>query len=168
MLIAASLIAPSGALNIFWVVTIAWVAAVLGDNTGYAIGRFGGRKLVLAIGKYVFLTPGRLEYAEGFFQRRGAVVVVVARFIEILRQLNGIIAGTVEMHWLKFLLFNAIGAGLWVGTWSTLFYVLGRQAEKLDAAFRKIQFIFLGLMGLAVLIWIVVKVARRKREPVET
>ncbi|HUX13633.1 MAG TPA: DedA family protein, partial [Spirochaetia bacterium] len=86
----------------------------------------------------------------------------------VLRQLNGIIAGTVRMHWLKFLLFNAIGAGLWVGTWSTLFYLLGRQAEKLDAAFRKLQFVLLGVAGLAVLVGIIVKAARRKRQPVES
>ncbi|HUX13981.1 MAG TPA: hypothetical protein VMW87_13200, partial [Spirochaetia bacterium] len=59
MLIAASLVAPGGTLNIVWVMSIAWVAAVLGDNTGYAIGRFGGRKLLLGVGKYFFLTPKR-------------------------------------------------------------------------------------------------------------
>ncbi|WP_455382620.1 DedA family protein [Salinispira pacifica] len=168
MLIAASLLAPTGALNIYLLIAVAWAAAVLGDNTGYAIGRFGGRRLVLSIGKYLFLTPKRLAYAERFFERRGAAVVIIARFIEVLRQLNGIIAGIVEMSWLKFLLYNAIGAGLWVGTWSTLFYLLGRKAEQYGSLLKKLQYVLLGALGLALIVWLVVRLCRRRSHPVET
>ncbi len=168
MLIAASLLAPTGALNIVWLMIVAWIAAVLGDNTGYAIGRFGGRRLVLSVGRFILLTPKRLEFAEGFFRRRGAIVVIVARFIEILRQLNGIIAGIASMPWLKFLLYNAIGAALWVGTWSTLFYLVGRKAEQYGALFRKLQFVLLAALALGLIVWIVVKVARKRRHPVES
>lgn len=167
MLIAASLLAPTGAINIVWLMVVAWIAAVLGDNTGYVIGRFGGRKLVLSVGKYILLTPGRLEYAEGFFRRRGALVVVVARFIEILRQLNGVIAGIASMRWLRFLLYNAIGAALWVGTWSTLFYLLGRQAEQYGVLFRRLQYVLLAALALGIIVWIVVKVVRKRCHPVE-
>lgn len=164
MLIAASLGASQGSLNIFLVGLIAWGAAVLGDNTGYAIGRFGGRRLVLALGKYVLITHKRLDYAEGFFRRRGPVVVIIARFVEILRQLNGIIAGVVEMHWLKFLLFNSIGAALWVGLWSTLFYVLGSQADTLGDLFRKFEFIFFAVIVIGFVAWLAIHTCKRRRE----
>ena len=74
----------------------------------------------------MFLTEERLDKAEAFFDRHGGIVITFARFIEGLRQANGIIAGITGMHWLRFLVFNAIGAALWVGTWVSLGYLAGR------------------------------------------
>ncbi|MEU2715677.1 VTT domain-containing protein [Streptomyces sp. NPDC007205] len=73
----------------------------------------------------MFLTPERFQAAEEFFTRHGGEIVTGARFIEGLRQLNGIIAGTSGMPWRRFLVFNALGAALWVGPWATLAYVAG-------------------------------------------
>ncbi|MFA5004353.1 MAG: DedA family protein [Candidatus Saccharimonadales bacterium] len=130
-LIAAAFFAGAGDLNIFLVLLTAFFAAVLGDNLGYLIGRTGGHPLVLRFGKYVFLTSGRLEKAEAFFTRNGGRVVVVARFIEGLRQLNGIIAGITEMHWKKFVAANALGAALWVTTWGLVGYLGGDHIETI-------------------------------------
>ena len=71
VLIAASVYAGAGRLNIVAVAVVGFVAAVLGDNVGYAIGRFGGRALVLRFGRYVWLTEERLARAESFFTRHG-------------------------------------------------------------------------------------------------
>ena len=98
LLIAASLLASQGEMHIVSVLLIACVAAVTGDNIGYGIGRFGGRKLVLGYGRYVLITEQRLQKAEGFFRKYGGLVVVVARFFAVLRQLNGIVAGTAKMN----------------------------------------------------------------------
>lgn len=129
MLIAAALYAGAGHLNVFVVGLVAFVAAVAGDNVGYAIGRFGGRELVERHGKWVFLTGDRLDRAEKFFTKHGGKIVTIARFVEGLRQLNGIIAGTMEMHWLRFLAFNALGAALWVSVWTALGYAAGNNVE---------------------------------------
>ncbi len=137
LLIAGALFATKGHFNIFLLAATAWVAAVLGDNVGFAIGRFGGRRLVLRYGRYVLLTPERLKYAEGFFRRRGAVLVIFARFFEIIRQLNGIVSGIAGMEWWRFLTFNAAGAALWVGFWTTLFYQLGKQGRRAGFLFKK-------------------------------
>ena len=120
VLIAASVYAGVGRMNIVAVGLIAVAAAVVGDNIGYLIGRTGGRPLALRYGKYVFLTAARLDRAEEFFKRHGGKVVTVARFLEGLRQANGIIAGIVGMHWLKFAAYNLLGAVLWAGLWCTL------------------------------------------------
>ena len=125
IMVAAAVYAGAGRMNVVAVGVIAFLAAVLGDNIGYWIGVRGGRSLVHRYGKYIFLTPERLERAERFFARRGSRVVVVARFIDGLRQLNGVIAGITAMPWRKFLLYNAIGAALWVGWWTTVAYLLG-------------------------------------------
>jgi membrane protein DedA with SNARE-associated domain len=137
IMVAAAIYAGAGRLNIFGVAAIAFIAAVLGDNIGYWIGVKGGRKAALRWGKYVFLTPERLARAEGFFARRGGRIVVVARFIDGLRQFNGVIAGITAMPWKAFLLYNAIGAALWVGFWTTVAYVFGTHlVEIIEHALR--------------------------------
>jgi membrane protein DedA with SNARE-associated domain len=151
ILISAALIAAKGKLSIFLLLLAAWLGAVLGDNIGYAIGRFGGRALVLRIGRYVLVNEKRLSRAEGFFRRHGPIVVVIARFIEILRQLNGIAAGILNMPWRKFLLFNAIGALLWVGFWGTLFYLAGANAFRVRSLMRHYWWILPALGALVLL-----------------
>jgi len=127
VLIAAAIYAGAGRLNVVAVGCIGFIAAVTGDNIGYAIGRFGGRAVVLRWGKYVFITEERLGKAEDFFDHHGGKIIVIARFVEGLRQANGIIAGIAEMHWLRFVAFNALGAALWVGTWVTAGYFAGQH-----------------------------------------
>lgn len=137
VLIAAAAYAGAGQLNIELVGLLAFLAAVAGDNIGYAIGRYGGQRLVLRWGRYVFLTPERLDRASGFFDRHGGKVVTIARFIEGLRQANGIIAGITGMRWVKFLAFNALGAALWVGLWSMMGYFAGNHLTTIyDQAHR--------------------------------
>jgi len=125
VLIAAAVFAGLGKLSIWWVIIIGFLAAITGDNIGYLIGRSGGHRLLVKYGKYIFISNDKLEKLEHFFERNGAKIVVVARFIEGLRQVNGILAGTTEMRWRKFFLYNALGAGLWVITWSLVGYFGG-------------------------------------------
>ena len=144
LLIASALLASQGEMHIVPVLFIACAAAVTGDNIGYAIGRFGGRKLVLRYGHYVLVSEQRLQKTERFFGRYGGAVVVIARFLAVLRQLNGIVAGTVKMSWHRFLAYNILGAALWVGFWGMLFYELGERAFSLGASFKTLEFLFLG------------------------
>jgi membrane protein DedA with SNARE-associated domain len=110
---------------------IGFVAAVIGDNIGRVIGHYGGRTLVLRWGRYVRLTEERPEKAEIFFQRHGAWIITVARFVEVLRQANGIVAGTTGLRRRRFLAFNAPGAALWVGTWVSLGYLAGNHINAI-------------------------------------
>src|SRR5262249_4126053 len=73
----------------------------------------------------------RLDKAEVFFNRHGAWIITIARFIEVLRQANGIVAGTTGMRWRRFLAFNALGAALWVGTWVSLGYLAGKHIDAI-------------------------------------
>ena len=128
-LIAASIFAGLGHLNIFVVAILAFLGAVLGDNVGFAIGEYGGHPLIDKYGKYILLTHKRVEKAVGFFNRYGGRVVAIARFVDVLRQANGIIAGMSEMRWKKFLAFNALGAALWVGAWVNIGYFAGEHVQ---------------------------------------
>jgi membrane protein DedA with SNARE-associated domain len=162
LLIAGALLASQGSFNIYILMITALCAATLGDNVGYAIGRYGGRRLVLRYGKYLRLTQDRLQRAERFFQTRGAVVVVVARFFEILRQLNGIVAGVSGMRWWRFLVYNATGAVLWVGFWSILFFQLGRQGERAELLFRRYEPLAVALLALLIICGIAARILLKR------
>jgi membrane protein DedA with SNARE-associated domain len=154
VLIAAAIFAGAGRLNVVVVGLVGFVAAVIGDNIGFAIGHFGGRALALRWGKYVFLTEERLAKAEVFFNRHGGKIIVVARFIEGLRQANGIIAGISGMRWWRFVIFNALGAALWVGTWVSLGYLAG---SHINAIYHYItQYSLYALIALVVVLVVLI------------
>jgi membrane protein DedA with SNARE-associated domain len=151
-LIVASVAAAAGKLNIWGVLGAAFLGALIGDNIGWAIGHWGGRKLVISVGSKVGITDERYERAEGFFSRFGDVIVVGARFVEGLRQLNGIIAGTMGMHWATFIGYNALGAALWVGVWGAVGYFAGEHIRQIEHWL--LRFSWLGLLiALAAAIW---------------
>lgn len=131
LIIVASGIAGLGHMNIYAVALTAFVAAVAGDNVGYLIGRTVGRPLIVRHGSRFGISQERLDVVEALVRRRGPLIVAGARFFVVLRQLNGIAAGTIGMHWLTFLLSNAVGAALWVGFWTTIAYHFGRDVPLL-------------------------------------
>ncbi|MGH7240199.1 MAG: DedA family protein [Candidatus Saccharimonadales bacterium] len=159
-LIAAAVFAGAGQLNIILVFLVGFAAAVLGDNLGFAIGTFGGQPLLERFGKYIFLTPERLQKAENYFTKKGGRIVVVARFIEGLRQANGIIAGLSDMTWRKFLSFNVLGAALWVGLWTSVGYFGGRHINT----FLHYQLIFAIVVVACGLIYVGYRIFKHKRK----
>src|SRR3954462_3411808 len=150
IMVAAAISAGAGRMNIVAVAAISFVAAVLGDNVGYWIGVRGGRKVVHRFGKYVFLTPERLARAEGFFARRGSRIVVIARFIDGLREFNGVIAGITAMPWRTFLIYNAIGAALWVGWGTTISYLRGTPLVAIIEHAHRYKWWAIGFVTIAV------------------
>ena len=149
ILILAAVYAGAGRLNIALVALLGFVGAVLGDNIGFAIGHFGGRRLVLRYGRYILLTPERLDKATRFFDRHGGWIIIVARFIEGLRQGNGIVAGISGIRWAKFLAFNAIGAALWVAVWTSVGYLSGSHIDTIyDTAARYSTYLAIALAAV--------------------
>jgi membrane protein DedA with SNARE-associated domain len=163
VLILGAVYAGSGRLNIVLVALLGFLGAVLGDNIGFAVGHFGGRRLVERYGRYVFLTPERLDRATRFFERHGGKIIVVARFIEGLRQANGIIAGTTGMHWARFLLFNAIGAALWVAVWTSIGYFSGSHINTIYNDATRYDTYLAIAVGALLLAYIARRVVRARR-----
>jgi membrane protein DedA with SNARE-associated domain len=150
VLVAAAIYASTGRLNVVILGVVAIIAAVVGDNIGFLIGHFGGERLVRRYGRYVFITPEKLDNAKEFFNRRGGLVVIIARFIDGLRQLNGIIAGTVEMRWRSFLTYNIIGASLWVVFWVTIGYIAGNNITSIYKTATRYEWYAAAVIGLLV------------------
>ncbi len=163
VLILGAVYAGTGRFSVVLVALLAFCAAVLGDNIGFAIGHFGGRRLVERYGRYVFITPERLDKATRFFDRHGGKIIILARFIEGLRQANGIVAGISGMHWAKFLVFNAIGAALWVGLWVTIGYFSGNNIDAIyNTATRYSTYLLIAFVAVVVA-YVVYRVVRSRR-----
>jgi len=116
-------------LNIVAVVVTAAVAAIAGQVIGYIIGREFGYRLLLRYGPYVRITESRIKLGEYLFLRHGSKIIVVARFVPLLRSLAGILAGANRMPWLQFLLANIVGAFAWAAVFGFAAYMLGHEVE---------------------------------------
>ncbi|HEY3945321.1 MAG TPA: VTT domain-containing protein [Solirubrobacteraceae bacterium] len=164
ILILGAVYAGTGRLSIWLVGLLGFLAAIAGDNIGFAIGHFGGRALVERFGRYVFLTKERLDKTTDFFERRGGWIIILARFIEGLRQANGIIAGISGMHWATFLAFNTIGAALWVAVWTSVGYFAGDNITSIYNAISHYTLYVVIAIVVLILAWIGRRVWRKRKE----
>lgn len=162
VLLAAAIYAGTGRLNVYALLVVGILGAVIGDSIGFAIGHYGGERLLQRYGRYVFLSAKRLDKVHNFFNRYGSAVVLVARFIDGLRQLNGIIAGTSDMQWRRFIVFNAIGAILWAGTWVSLGYLAG---NRIISIYRVITEFGLYALELVIIAIVVIMVGKKLLRP---
>jgi membrane protein DedA with SNARE-associated domain len=140
-LIAASVLASHGTLQIELVIPIAAVAAIVGDNIGYQIGRKGGRWLLERPGAFQRQRLQVLTNGEPFFERHGPKAVFFGRFVLGLRVWASWLAGATHMRWRSFFLWNACGGICWATGVGLLAYFLGNTAGSVVQAF--------GLYGLA-------------------
>ncbi|HUD06703.1 MAG TPA: DedA family protein [Candidatus Saccharimonadales bacterium] len=162
-LIAAAILAGIGSLNIVAVAVVAVVAAIVGDSIGYLIGYLAGKPLIEKFGKYIFINKARIDSVERFFSRKGGWVVTFARFIDGLRQLNGIVAGFSSMTWRKFIVFNSIGAVLWVFTWTGIGYYGGSHLQTL-LRYQIYLTVAIGLVILALIVRFALKRLKKRTE----
>jgi membrane protein DedA with SNARE-associated domain len=164
-LIAGAIYAGTGQLNVVAVGVTAVIAAVAGATIGYGIGRLGGRTLVLKYGKYVGIREHHLDRAERAVDKYGGFIVVIARYIVGLRELNGLIAGVTGMRFVTFTTFNVAGAIAWVATWVSLGYLAGGHIETIytDVTRYFVYVIIVAAVALAAWIGLRVRAARRRR-----
>jgi membrane protein DedA with SNARE-associated domain len=169
-LVMAGIYTVSGDLNLVAVLVVGWAAAALGDNAGFAVGRYGGRPLVLRLGRRFGLTHDVLDRVEAFYERHGSKTVAVGRFLPILRHLNGLVAGVTAMTWKRFIVANAIGAAVWVGVWTTAGIQAGSHIETVNTVLERGMPAILVIVVLLLVVH-VVRLRRRRRsamaEPVE-
>jgi len=103
---------------------VAFVAAVVGDQVGYAFGKKVGPSLFHRPQSRLF-NPANLAKAHAFFERRGPAAIVLARFVPIVRTFTPIVAGVGEMRYRTFVTYNIVGGLLWGVGVTTLGYFLG-------------------------------------------
>jgi membrane protein DedA with SNARE-associated domain len=132
-LIAAGVLAsrPHAGLALPAVIAVAALAAIIGDNVGYLIGRHGGRRLLERPGRFASHRHKVLEVGEPFFERHGPKAVFFGRWILGLRVWASWLAGITHMPWRSFLVYNALGGISWAVTIGVLAYVAGSGIEAL-------------------------------------
>jgi membrane protein DedA with SNARE-associated domain len=129
-LFTAGILASRGHLSIETVIAIAAVAAIVGDNVGFAIGRRVGRRVLLADGPFLHHRSRVIELGEPFFERHGPKAVFLGRWVAGLRITSAWLAGVNRMSWPTFLFWNALGGIVWAASVGLLAYFLGRGAER--------------------------------------
>jgi membrane protein DedA with SNARE-associated domain len=127
-LIAAGVFASSGRLDIAAVIAVAAVAAIVGDNLGYWIGRTGGRRLLERSRRVSRFSERALPWAEDFFRRHGPKTIFLARFFSVLRVTAAWMAGVSQMHWWTFFGWNAAGGICWALLVGLVSYYAGQAA----------------------------------------
>ncbi len=138
LLFTAGFLVNAGTLDIdiHVLVVIMFVAAVAGDGVGYMFGRRIGRKIFRRPNSLLFRQEN-IQKAENFYEKHGAITIVAARFIPIIRTFAPIVAGVGKMQYRYFLFYNIIGALLWaVGITYAGFYageVLHKMGIEIDA-----------------------------------
>ncbi len=159
-LVLAAIAAGRGQLNIEAVIAVAAIAAIVGDNIGFALGRKLGRRVLLAPGPLLHHRRRLLAVGEPFFDRHGPKAVFLGRWTTGLRITAAWLAGANKMSWTTFLFWNALGGIAWAASVGLLAYWLGHRAESLLRA--------VGLGGAAAVVlvgaalWFVLRWRRRR------
>ncbi|MCB1920881.1 MAG: DedA family protein [Candidatus Competibacteraceae bacterium] len=151
-------------LRIEWLLLTAFLAALLGNSLGYLIGRRGGQALL----RRFRVSAHHLQRIEQGFTRYGGGLIIIARFFDGLRQLNGIAAGLLEMPWWRFTLYNALGAALWVSCWGLGIYTLDENLRIVLITFHHINpwvamLTLAGVGALILILWRYHRLPRKER-----
>ncbi len=131
LLFTAGLLASQGFLNIFILIPVIFLAAVLGDNFGYFFGKKIGPKIFTKEDSF-FFSKDHIVRAESFYEKYGKKTIVIVRFIPVIRTIAPILAGVGRMKYSVFFIFNIMGAFLWgvAITWAG--YYLGKVLPNFD------------------------------------
>jgi membrane-associated protein len=122
LLFVAGAFASTGVINIFWLFIILSIAAILGDNVNYSIGKYFGKEVFL---RRHWVNEENIDRTKSFFERHGGKTIILARFVPVIRSFAPFVAGVGRMHYIKFLFFNIVGAIVWTSSILALGYYFG-------------------------------------------
>lgn len=125
MLFAAGTIAAVGDMNIFVLIGLLIVAAILGDFVNFEIGKHFGQKLFSNPNSKIF-KQSYLQKTHDYYEKYGGRTIIIARFIPIVRTFAPFVGGMGNMNYAQFARYNIVGAVLWVVSFTTLGYFFGQ------------------------------------------
>jgi membrane protein DedA with SNARE-associated domain len=152
LLLASFLAYSQHELELRWIIVVATVAATLGDNLGFAIGYYGGRPLFHRYRSVLHIPEKVIGRGETLFARFGPAAIFFARFIFGLRIIAGPLAGVLRMPWRKFVVYNFLGAVVWVTVISSAGYLFGRHWHRLETYIQRFDYAVVIVVVLAA-IW---------------
>lgn len=146
MLFAAGTIAAVGDMNIFMLIGLLIIAAILGDFVNFEIGKHFGQKLFANPNSKIF-KQSYLEKTHNYYEKYGGRTIIIARFIPIVRTFAPFVAGMGRMHYGEFIRYNIIGAVAWV----VIFTLLGYFFGQLPFVKEHFSWIMIGIIVFSVL-----------------
>ena len=155
ILLIASAASSHGVLNPFVLAAVATVAVIIGDNIGYCVGRYGGRRLVDRLSHIGRIEAG-VAWGERFFELHGGKAVFLARWVAGLRIFGAWIAGMSHMEWRRFFLWNALGGVTWACTITALGYAFGNSIQTVERYLGRV-----GAIAFAVVVVVAAVIALR-------
>ena len=155
LLMASFLAYSEHDLRLSWIIAVATLAATVGDNLGFALGYYGGRPLLTRYQAAFRIRDRTMARGESLFARYGAVTIFFARFVFGMRIIAGPMAGVLRMPWKKFVVFNFLGAGLWVTVISGAGYLFGQHWGRLVRVVQRfdIGVAIAALLVVAIVVW---------------
>jgi membrane-associated protein len=162
-LIAAGAFAEQGDLNFTWAIILACSGAIIGDNIGYGIGRWGGRALVARVSSW-FSGKARIEDVVAGAQRWGGASVFLSRWLLTpLGSWVNLTSGMTAYPWPRFLLWDALGEVLWVILYMTFGWMFSDRVQALSAMLGDLTWAAVGVVATLVLGWRLIKSFRAAR-----
>ena len=163
LLTTAGIFAARGDLNIYWLNVSLTIAAIVGDATGYWIGRRAGKALYNRPNSFFFRREHLIRTHE-FYEKHGGKTIVIARFMPIVRTFAPVVAGAADMTYRQFATYNIIGALLWVPSMTLTGYFLGLAFPDIDKHLHKLiaLIIFVSLLPAGIA-WLREWMQNRKR-----
>jgi membrane protein DedA with SNARE-associated domain len=154
LLMASFLAYSEHELQLPWIIVVATIVTTAGSSLGFAVGHYGGRPLLTRYQSVFGVPENTIVRGESLFAHFGAIAVFVARFVFGMRVLAGPLAGALRMPWRKFLLWNFLGAAVWVTVISNVGYLFGRHWTRLMRDIKRfdVAVVIVGLL-VAVIWW---------------
>jgi membrane-associated protein len=166
LLVTAGLLASQGfSLDVYLLGLLLNIAAIVGDNTNYWIGRYMGPK-VFTREDSLFFRRRHVERAHEFYEKHGPKTIVLARFMPIIRTFAPLVAGVARMSYKTFVTYSVLGGTVWI--WSMLFigYFLGRLVPGIDKHIEKVILVVIFLSILpGIISWLKERKAGRATGP---
>jgi membrane-associated protein len=131
LIVTAGLLASRGYLNIWILFALLSAMAIAGDAVGYWFGRVTGPK-IFTKEKSILFARDHLIHAQRIYEKYGNRIIIMARFMPIVRTFAPIVAGVGQMPYARFASYNVIGGILWIGSMLTIGYTLGNVVPDID------------------------------------
>ena len=147
LLVSAGIFAAAGVLNVYSLLILGSISAVVGDQVGYLIGRGAGQALYRREDS-LFFRKRHLERAHEFYERYGGKTIVLARFIPVVRTFAPAVAGAASMNYRRFVTYNVFGGVFWVCGMVLLGYTLGSAIPDIE---RHVHLIIAVVVFLSIL-----------------
>lgn len=167
MLIVAGSFCAQGEMDLWWVIGLASGGAIVGDQIGYGLGRWGGRRLALKVARKFSGGADKLKKAEAFSNKWGGAGVFFSRWLVTpLGPWINITSGITEYSWHRFLLWDVLGEVLWVVLYVMLGKIFSDRVQALSDTLGDLTWVILGVLVAACLGWKLLKYLRATK-PVE-